>query len=307
MFRSEITQESIRDLEVEVHKIFVTPSAAIALSHLKGAGVPVQHRFPLILSHGVFVNRNIWLSLKGRGMGAWLARQGFDVWLLEGREHGRALVRGVRRNHTGFDELVHEDVRLAIRTVLEQTGAEKIFWIGHSHGGILIYAFLGRHPEGNASIAGFITLGTQTTEQTQTWRQIGRLLSIPLIVPALGYFPSRMLKLGPDDEFGKVMMEWFWWNWKRRWVNNEFDYQAALKNISAPLLCLAGAADDMANPKGCRRLFEDAGSSDKTFHILGRKFSRRIDYDHTSIIIGPDAEQEVWPLILNWMEQREKS
>lgn len=235
-------------------------------------------------------------------MGAWLARLGFDVWLLEVREHGRASLNGARHSKSGFDDLVDVDVRTAIESVLNYTGSAKIFWIGHSHGGILIYAYLGKFPEENKSLAGFVTIGTQTTEQNKTMRQWGRLISIPLVAPVLGYFPSRRLKLGPEDELGAIMMEWFWWNFNHQWTNNGFDYQAALRNISTPLLCLCGTNDDMANPIGCRKIFSDVGSVDKTFHVLGRQFSNQIDYNHTSIIIGPDAEQEIWPMIVNWIE-----
>ncbi|MFI5176682.1 MAG: hypothetical protein ACHQKY_17620, partial [Terriglobia bacterium] len=100
------------------------------------------------------------------------------------------------------------------------------------------------------------------------------------------------------------MMEWFWWNWKRKWTNNGFDYQAALKEISTPLLCLVGIRDDMADPEGCKRIFDGVGSPDKTFRILSRGLSNRADYDHTSIIISADAEKEVWPMILDWIERR---
>ena len=302
--KTEIAQESIGDLRIEVHKIFLSPSIAIALSHVQHKGTPRGRLPPLVLAHGVFVNRNIWLSAKGKGMAAWLARRGVDVWLLEVRDHGRAFVCGPRRSKAGFDDLVDLDVRVAIETVLEVTGAKKLFWIGHSHGGILIYAFLGKYHEANPSIAGVVTLGTQTTEQNRTWRQRGRLISIPVIVSLLGYFPSRRLHLGPEDEFGRVMTEWFWWNWMHKWTNNEFDYQLALKNFSAPLLCLVGVRDDMANPEGCARIFNGVGSADRTFHVLGRRYSNRADYDHTSIIIGADAEREIWPMILHWIERR---
>jgi pimeloyl-ACP methyl ester carboxylesterase len=302
--KTEIAKELIGNLEIEVHKIFTSPTSAIALSHVISRGASPRPLPPLILSHGVFVNRNIWLSSKGKGMGAWLARLGFDVWLLEVREHGRAFVSGPRRRETGFDDLVDVDVRVAIDNVLELTGSKKVFWIGHSHGGILINAFLGKYPDANALLSGFVTLGTQTTGQSKTWRQRGRLIAIPLIVSLFGYFPSRRLRLGPDDEFGRVMMEWFWWNWKRKWTNNGFDYQAALKDISTPSLCLVGIRDDMADPEGCKRIFDGVGSPDKTFRILSRRLSNRADYDHTSIIISADAEKEVWPMILDWIESR---
>lgn len=301
--KSEITRESIGDLQIELHKIFTTPLTAIALSHVTRRSASPAPLPPLILAHGVFVNRNIWLSARGKGMGAWLARLGHDVWILETREHGRARVHGFRHSQASFDDLVKVDVPVAIEAVRERSGARKVFWIGHSHGGILIFAALGRYPQLNDSLAGFITLGAQTTEQNKTWRQRGRLVSIPLIVSMMGYFPSRQMRLGPEDEFGVVMSEWFRWNWKRQWVNRGFDYQGALTNISAPLLCLAGSGDDMANPAGCRSLFADAGSEDKTFRLLSRQNSNRTDYDHTSLIIGPDAENEVWPMLVSWMER----
>ena len=43
---------------------------------------------PVILLHGSFSNRRFWFSPKGLGLGAYLTRLGFDVWIPEMRGHG---------------------------------------------------------------------------------------------------------------------------------------------------------------------------------------------------------------------------
>lgn len=46
---------------------------------------------PVILLHGSFSNRRFWYSPRALGLGPYLARAGFDVWLPEMRGHGLSI------------------------------------------------------------------------------------------------------------------------------------------------------------------------------------------------------------------------
>ena len=63
------------------------PSVELALTRM---GLPgrEQRGAPVILVHGSFSNRRFWYSPKAIGLGPYLARAGFDVWIPEMRGHG---------------------------------------------------------------------------------------------------------------------------------------------------------------------------------------------------------------------------
>ncbi|NJK89019.1 MAG: alpha/beta hydrolase [Myxococcales bacterium] len=138
-----------------------TPGHQIALYHYP-AYVP-RWADPVILSHGLAANRfNMDFHRDGHGSGRsslarYLARRGFDVWVLETRGHGHAKTPR-RALWNAWDE-VREDVPTAIRTVLDVTSRERVFWVGHSWGGllqVLLQASGGR--EAN-NVAGVVALG----------------------------------------------------------------------------------------------------------------------------------------------------
>jgi pimeloyl-ACP methyl ester carboxylesterase len=88
---------------------------------------------PVILLHGSFSNRRFWYSPKGIGLGAFLARQGFDVWVPEMRGHGLS-----KRNHDYARNRVADYARYdlpAIGAFVREQSAQVPHWIGHSLGG----------------------------------------------------------------------------------------------------------------------------------------------------------------------------
>jgi len=117
----------------------------------------------------------------------------------------------------------------------------------------------------------------------------------------------RLLGFGPEDEFRGVVNQWFRWNWRRRWLGNDgFDYLEAAKGITVPTLWFAGTADRYIAPvRGCRRIYEALGSSDKEFVECGKASGFSEDYDHTRIIASRPARHEIWPWILRWLLQRD--
>lgn len=63
---------------------------------------------------------------------------------------------------------------------------------------------------------------------------------------------------------------------------------------------LAGGWLDPA--EGCRELYDAVGSADKQWVLLGRAEGFSHDYGHLEMIIGHDAQDEVWPRIAAWIE-----
>ena len=87
----------------------------------------------MLLVHGFAQNRYSW-HLSTRSFSAWLAAQGYDVWNVELRGHGRSRLQEGQNLSCGFQDYVDDMLRLS------QALPEPAFWIGHSMGGAVSYA-----------------------------------------------------------------------------------------------------------------------------------------------------------------------
>src|SRR5262249_32492379 len=125
----------------ELHRVPTEDGAAIAL----GRYLPLaKRRFaePVILGHGLGANR-FNLDMDERySLARFLARRGFETWVLELRGRGLA---GPPKD-CSFDDQVNYDVPAALNTVLG-AGHKAVTWVGHSKGGLLLYAHLAKNPQ----------------------------------------------------------------------------------------------------------------------------------------------------------------
>jgi pimeloyl-ACP methyl ester carboxylesterase len=102
-------------------------------------------RHPVILCHGLASNRVTFDLDAEVSLARRLASLGYDVFSLELRAHGAsapARLAGPFRWGFSFDDYLTRDVPAAIGAVRSLTGAPRVHWIGHSMGGILLYAHL---------------------------------------------------------------------------------------------------------------------------------------------------------------------
>ncbi len=96
---------------------------------------------PLLLIHGYFCNRGVW----------WWLRRGL-------RAQGRSVATINLEPPLGGIEELAEGLDARIRSLVAETGAEKVVLVGHSMGGLAARAYLRRH--GGNRVAKLITLGT---------------------------------------------------------------------------------------------------------------------------------------------------
>lgn len=136
-------------------------SVEIAVTRLGMADDSVSRGVPVILLHGSFSNRRFWFSPKGLGLGAYLTRLGFDVWIPEMRGHGLSQRNeDYRRNRVA--DYARYDLPAIAAFVREQSG-QIPHWIGHSLGGITLAAALGGEYLGEPAVASAAFFGTQVS------------------------------------------------------------------------------------------------------------------------------------------------
>lgn len=279
-------------------------SVELALTRL-GLAAEAARGEPLVLLHGAFANRRCWYSAHGRGLGAWLARAGFDVWLAEMRGHGLS-----PRNRLYRDNRVADYARFdlpAIAAFVDEQCGRPAHWLGHSLGGLSIAAALAAGSMGKVRLASLVLLGCQI-----------RHLHWGLKLPPLNWSARLWLRgreqvgggwlgLGPrseDEPSGVARDALRWYGLFGRFAEGREDWAAALGLVQVPVLALAGAADRTDPAQACRQLLERFGPAQRVYLRLGRAQGFAEDYGHDGALAGRHAPRELWPLLEHWLCHR---
>ena len=260
-------------------------------------------RVPVILLHGSFSNRRFWYSPKGNGLGAFLARAGFDVWLAETRGHGLS-PRNKRYRLNTVADYARYDLPAIADFVAEKSG-QTPHWIGHSMGGITLAAAVGGKYLNEQQVASLALFGSQVSRTY--W---------PLKVPPLAWTGKALLKRfevisgprlerGPEDEPIGVGIESLRWHGLfGRFGDKQSDWWAGMAEAKMPLLAVSARGDREDPAWACRKLFEQFGSPDKRFILLGREDGYSDDYGHIEMLVSKAAIQEVWPMVAKWLRDQ---
>ncbi len=266
----------------------------IRLIRLSG---PRQISVPLILAHGTLSN-----GATVRSFGDYLSGLGFDVWLLEWGGHGSSTASCARRN---FEAPAFDDLPRAVGFVKETTNASRVFWVGHSGGGLLPLMFMVRNPEIQSEFAGLVTLGAQVTGAARTRKHKFRALGLYVLTQVLGRTPRVDATMGDEGEPTVLLAQWALWNLRGKWHGwDGFDYMAGLKQVTVPCLTIAGGADDIAPVDGCREIFDALGGTDKTMITCAKADGFSRDFSHGGLARGSAAETEVFPKVAAWLNAR---
>jgi len=306
------------------------------------------HRTPVVLCHGMSSNR--W-DMDGPGrvsMARFLQRYGYDVWVVELRGAGRSTRptwwNGKSFNWT-FEDYVQHDAPAILRTVLRETGARHVHWVGHSMGGMIAYALL-MSPM-HKKITSAVTLGSPTMSNVGhplidfgvPYRGLLRWLSgrIPIgtaarfaapfaplatrflndTIAELGWHPGnadlpllRTLMLTAVDDLPASLLREF-----ARWYETKamsdryamFDFTEHLERVTTPIMIIAGSKDGLTPARDLERVYERVASPDKAFRVIGKANGFAHDYSHADLVLGLHAPDDVYPVVLEWLEAHRRS
>ncbi|XP_034994244.1 lysosomal acid lipase/cholesteryl ester hydrolase-like [Zootoca vivipara] len=124
----------------------------------------------VFLQHGLLVDAANWFqNLPHNSLAFMLADAGYDVWLGNSRGNNWS-----RRHHIlsprspkfwefSFDQMAKYDLPAAIDYVLQKTGQEQLFYIGHSQGTTMAFIAFSTNPKLAAKIKLYIALGPVAT------------------------------------------------------------------------------------------------------------------------------------------------
>ena len=302
-----ISAERRGDLSEDVYRLKPANSPDIsvelAVTRLGLADTGAASGVPVILLHGSFSNRRFWYSPKGVGLGAFLARAGFDVWLPEMRGHGLS-VRNRHWQKNRVADYARYDLPAIAAFIREQTG-QIAHWIGHSQGGISLAAALGGQYLGTPAVASAAFFGCQVNRRY--WP-----LKIPpvewgayLLLRRFAQLSGLQLKRGPEDEPVSIALETLRWHgFLGRFKDSERDWWAGLAEVQLPILAVAGAGDKQTPAWACRKLYDQLGSEQRQFICLGREQGFSSDFGHVDMLASEAAQREVWPLVAKWLTEQ---
>jgi predicted alpha/beta hydrolase len=290
----------------------------------------------VILCGGYACNRHFLDYDEQYSLARFLARAGFDAWVLELRGRGMSHPAPGRRPSWSwtFDDLAALDVPAAIEHVARATG-RSVAWVGHSMGGMLLYAYCGRGREPAAPLGAAVTIAAPVGFDGFAPEILSRVGLLALSVPvsdlihqrwALGalwallrHSPVLSIGMNPDnvdrptvgralrlsiENVPRAKLQQF-----ARWahegvfcsVDGAVDYRAGLGRVGVPVLVIGGSVDRLATPAAVARALEHLPARRATYLEFGRAHGHGTDYGHVDIVLGRSAPAEVFPAVAGWL------
>ncbi|NOZ21523.1 MAG: alpha/beta hydrolase [Planctomycetes bacterium] len=324
----------------------------IAIHRFKPEG-PDSGRVPVILCHGLGYNGRFWSLDAEHDFPSYLRDAGYDTWVVDLRGAGESAKpvwdfvrlpdvrpREVAKMKLGnldwcADEHIQYDVPAAVDLVRKETGRDKVAWVGHSLGGMIMFGYLEKfgdekiqcfaaigspmiipRPPNNIlrDIPGFQGVMKMVNNRWQAIAGAATLSQFKSPIDTLFYNKDNValpvimaLYLHATEDLPPKMIAQTLVLAKTgefTSMDGSFNYTAEVGKTKIPILLIAGKVDNMGDCEGVREVYHRVSSKDKTFRLFGLANGDSIDYGHDDLIIGRRAPKEVFPFIRNWLDKR---
>jgi pimeloyl-ACP methyl ester carboxylesterase len=315
---------------------------------------PDPGKLPVVLCHGMGLNSTFWTITGGNHLPRQLAARGYEVFIVDlrgsGASHRDGVVgvvnRGLRETpllefgegRWTMDDEANYDVPAVLDYVARATGKDRVNWVGHSLGGMLMLAYLetSDHPE---RIANFVAMGSPATlapaphtellRANKGLRLLLRGISTGRIARPMMYV--RLPGLERIDRFYYTAV-----NVDRRTIerfygytlenpgrgalrqlevylrtghlvsaDGTFDYANNLNRVTTPILVVAGEGDLLADIPSTLSTYYALGSKDRTLARYGRQDGHHADYGHCDLVWSRFAPTEIFPDVGAWLDRRQ--
>lgn len=300
-----------------------------------------EKNFPVLVCHGISSNKWMLDLEPEHSIAYYLKEKGFEVWMvnLRGTDLGTkpSFFNSDKYNYT-FDDYVSEDVPSVIDYVLTQTGKSSVHWVGHSMGGMIVYAYAGTYGDEKFRSLTFIgspvkfdipgklfNLAKKHIQLVDSLNFIptraGSLLIAPFGRIPLDAFEStiwnkenlppklrkKILTLSVENIAGGVMRQFekFIRTGKFESMDGKRDYLEGLRNIRKPSLFITGILDNLASPHNVFPAYEKISSDNKIFFVLSTGNGYLADYGHVDLAIGDNAIKDTYSIIGDFLDQND--
>ncbi|XDD50007.1 lipase family alpha/beta hydrolase [Leptospira sp. WS92.C1] len=330
-------------LQGEMHHPKTEDGWDLTLEHFPANPIASPKKYPVIVCHGLFANRTYLKINEKSSIVGKLQTEGYDVWLLDLRGRRDAgypsLFFGDKTFSYSMDDYIKYDVDAAIKHVLKTTGKDKVNWIGHSMGGMIIYSRIGTL--GEKRIANFVAIGSPSimdppNQVLKSWLSLSWFINFWPVVPAetwagiqggtgIPFLPQKSFEemfwhkpniapsilsgvkttsVNPGARNELLQFKDLGESGETRSLDQRISYSEGLKNIKIPTLLIAGRRDKLGMSHSLRYVYDMISSEDKSLFIASRSNNHADDYGHTDLIVGKNADKDIFNPLIVWLDKR---
>jgi len=288
---------------------------------------------PVLLVHGFMANHHNFTEPETGCIAAYLAKKGYDCWAVDLRGT-RSSTPPFEHNITEpvFDDFVCRDLPAVIMHIRKTTGYARVHWVGHSMGGMLLYAYVQAH--GDAHIAGAVTLGAPIGFEGTNIRIPDFVVRLVRLFPAFmgalqrgfvpigftfgiaqGIFPINLKNVHPDlrvehlfnmleSPQPHVLEEMAFWTRTKtfRIREDSIDVLEGMKTMTTPLLAIFAGKDPFVSAEKGEKFINSLPHKDKAVLVLSKERGVVEDYGHCDLAFSKEGEKEVFEPIAQWLE-----
>ncbi|MCI2961908.1 MULTISPECIES: alpha/beta fold hydrolase [Shewanella] len=286
--------------------------------------VPDFSKTPILMLHGAMSNGRVFYSQSGRGLGCFLAKAGFVVYVLDTAGRGLSLPKIDRDFTLGQGEVIREQLPLVQQAILElhqkacQEQAAKldckivppsqVHWCAHSWGGVLMASSLARYPELQQSVRSLLTFGSKRTIRVKSfkkWLMVDVFWNrlAPGLAMGQGYLAADKLRIGMDNESRASLVQSIDWV-RGDWLDHDdgFDYAKAATFANwPPAWFISGQSDTvLGHPEDVADMVAECGFKRVKSTLLSKDNGFKHDYGHADMLTHIDASSDHFPKIRDW-------
>ncbi len=301
---------------------------------------PLPNAYPVIVVHGIITNKYFMDLDVDHSLAYHLKLCGYDVFAVSLRGCGESHKKSEDQNFN-FDDMVMKDVPAIIKEVSNITGKNKINWIAHSMGAMIMYSYLGVAPKKEKDkVKSFISLGgpgnlshsspvlgKAGVKYISLAKKIDLKLMAKFILPFVSIFNSPLKEIfynpqvttkntvkkmlfGIENIADGLMLqtlEWMANGGDIISIDKKFNYTELQTKITCPILFIAGGYDNVATPKSLKSVYNKVSSKYKEFHVVSESAGFSGDYGHACLVMGQNAKKEIFPLLEAFLLKHGKS
>lgn len=243
-------------MDGRTHRVSVS-GATLSVSEFPATGAA---RGVVVIGHAIMCNRQTLDRPAGEGLASTLARAGLHVYTFDLRGHGDSGPLPGAGGRWSYDDVVNRDIPDVVDWAHARHPGLRLGFLGHSLTGHAALLWLGQRPDApvDALVLYATNLWMPSFEPSRLlWFKKRAVLTVWLAISrAFGYFPTRRLRMGTDDEPVDFVADMNSWAATDRCVRvaDGVDYLAGRARVRQPVLAFTGEKDEfLCTKESCER------------------------------------------------------